>query len=77
MDLALNNLQWWICHKTETTKQPLAYPTISISLTIHGHQILKCFLSSLAKGISPFLTDSQNTTYTTESVKEKRNTDLG
>ena len=36
-------------------------PTISTTQTTHGHQIIWWFLSSPARGISDFFTDTQNT----------------
>ena len=50
------------------------WPTsiIATSSTIHSHPIIWWFLSSPARSISHFFTDSQNTTYTTERVEEKR-----
>ena len=43
----------------------------------HGHQIVKCFLSSPVRGISHFFTDTQNTTYTTKRVEEIKTSKLG
>ena len=39
----------------------------------HGHPIVKWFLSSPAKGISHCFTNTQDTTYRTERVEEKKN----
>ena len=48
------------------------WPTLTISTSI-----VKRFLSSPARGISHFFTDTKNTTYTTERVKEKRTNNHG
>ena len=43
----------------------------------HGHPTVKWFLLSPARRISHFFTNTQNTTYTTERVEEKRTNKYG
>ena len=40
MDLALNNLQRLICHKTQTTNQPLMYPLENSSVNVEEVDIV-------------------------------------
>ena len=46
MDLALNNLQWLICHKTQTNKQyPACYSEQILQAAFSSKQKLYCNLS--------------------------------
>ena len=47
MDLALNNLEWLLCHKTQTTNQPFLHHVLvlpcEISLGCHLKEPYVCF----------------------------------
>ena len=59
----------WQCDNIPTCRSQLSQPP----KPAHGHPILKWFLSSPVRGISYCFTNTQDTTYTTEKVEEKKN----
>ena len=60
---------WYMCDNMPAGRPPLSQPP----KPAHGHPIVKWFLSSPTRGISHCFEITQDTTYTTERLEEKKN----